>query len=90
MRYITVEQLKNLPDSIRATKYLQTIWYQIEEGFIQTPLAFKQLTHIQHEAPEGWELNFDGLSFSLSKIIQNHGNLCIYIQTNGLITYKLF
>lgn len=90
MRYITFEELKLQPDSIRAKKFLKRLWYQIEEGFIQTPLEFHQLIEFQNDAPDGWELNFDGISFSLNKNIQHHGNLFISIQTSGLITYKLF
>jgi hypothetical protein len=89
MRYFTFDNIKDHFDSILAKKYLQQLWYQIEEGFIETPLEYHHLIHFQHLAPNGWYLTSDGSFFSLHKSFPNHGLLYITIQVNGYINYKL-
>lgn len=92
MKYSSVNQLINDPDSIEAINYLKELWYAIEENIFSLSMNDQtynhQFIHLRAGAPENWNLNWDGKEFSLTKSIRNHGMMRIISQANGHITFK--
>ncbi|PMC39139.1 hypothetical protein CJ195_04150 [Bacillus sp. UMB0899] len=91
MNYLTVNQISQSQASIEAKTYLKELWYAIVEGHFAMSRHYRmykyQLLHLQASAPEDWQLEWNGIQFTLTKDFEHHARVTLMLRPNGSIQY---